>query len=272
MCESIRNQLENYATIKSVTFALQTNGILIDEEWIDIFKKNKVGIGISLDGNKEINDKFRVDKKRNGTYDKVIQKIKLCQDHKLNFGLLAVVNPAVSGRETYRHFVDELKLRYFDFLITDANYTNKPLYPIDAYGKFMSEVFNEWIKDNNDKPSVFIRFCVNILELFLGSYSRVEGFRKRDEGVLPLICVSNNGDLGPLDELRTCAPEMFIIYNIKNTSWKSFLQDDFFKRFLHDMSSSPYECKQCCFEKICGGGSYIHRYYETTNDFSRKSI
>jgi uncharacterized protein len=45
MCQSIRNQLENYATIKSVTFALQTNGILIDEEWIDIFKKHKVGIG-----------------------------------------------------------------------------------------------------------------------------------------------------------------------------------------------------------------------------------
>jgi uncharacterized protein len=196
----------------------------------------------------------------------------LCQEHKLRFGLLAVVNPAVSGSQTYRHFVDELKLRHFDFLIPEANYTSKPLYPDDAYGRFMSEVFNEWIKDNNDNPKVFIRFCVNIIELFLGSYSRVEGFGKRDGGVLPLICVSNNGDLGPLDELRTCVPEMFVKHNIKSRSWKDFLQDDFFKRFLQDMSSSPDECKQCCFEKVCSGGTYSHRYDETANDFSRKSI
>ena len=74
---------------------------------IDIFKKHKVGIGISLDGNKETNNKFRVDKLGNGTYDKVIQKIKLCQEHKLRFGLLAVVDPAVSGSQTYRHFVND---------------------------------------------------------------------------------------------------------------------------------------------------------------------
>ena len=272
MCSFIKDQIKDYSTIKSLKFALQTNGILIDLEWIEIFKKYNIGIGISLDGNQEINDQFRLDKKGNSTYDAVVKKIKLCQDANLKFGLLSVVNPTIDGREIYRHFVDTLKLEYFDFLIPDANHTSLPIYPQAEYGRFMSEVFNEWTKDNGAKPKIFIRFCINALELFLGHYSRVEGFGKRNDKVLPLICVSNNGDLGPLDDLRTCVPEMFVKKNITNTSWAEFLKDDFFSQFLHDMNTTPDACKECCWEKPCGGGAYSHRYDKKENNFSRKSI
>ena len=76
-----------------VVFALQTNGILIDKEWCEIFKKYNIGVGISLDGVKEINDINRVDKKGNGSYDNVIKGISVLQEHfNSEFGLLSVVN------------------------------------------------------------------------------------------------------------------------------------------------------------------------------------
>jgi len=271
MCSTIRSELENYEDLK-FEFSMQTNGMLIDNEWIELLKEHQVGIGISLDGNKEANDVYRVDKKGRGTFDRVIEKIKLCQSAKFNFGLLSVINPTVSGKEMYRYFVDELNIKYIDFLLPDANYSTIWSYPPEKYGEFMIEVFEEWIKDNHDKCKVFVRFCANMVEMFFGANSRLEGFGRRVQNALPLICVSNNGDLGPLDELRTCVPEMFSKYNIKTTSWKEFLRDEFFNTFLYNMQNTPADCRDCSWEKVCGGGIYGHRYDDELKTFSNKSV
>jgi len=271
MCQKIQSTAQKQ-NLSSIRFALQTNGILLDKEWIKIFKDNNVGIGISLDGTKAQNDVYRLDKKGNSTYEKVIAGIKLCQDQDYNFGLLSVVNPKVNGSEVYDHFTKELQLKHFDFLLPDANHGVSTLYPAEEYGRFMIEVFDSWIKENSDKPRVFIRYCVNALELFFGNYSRVEGFGKRNMNVLPLTCVSNNGDIGPLDDLRTCIPEKFVQYNIKDTSWKDFLADKFFDGFLHDMQNSPDKCKKCCYDNVCGGGTYGHRFNPVTMSFNNPSV
>lgn len=271
MCSEIKSELKQYKNL-NVDFAMQTNAMLIDEEWIDLLKQHKVGIGISLDGNKQANDIYRVDKRGNGTFDRVVDKIKLCQSKKFGFGLLSVINPAVSGKEMYRYFVDDLNITHLDFLLPDANYSTLISYSPEQYGKFMIEVFEEWIKDNDNKRKIFVRFCVNVVEMFFGAPSRLEGFGKKVQDTLPLICVSNNGDLGPLDELRTCVPEMFSKYNIETTSWKEFLQDNFFKTFLYNMKKVPKDCEDCCWEKVCGGGVYGHRYNNELKTFSNKSV
>ncbi|WP_157956364.1 radical SAM protein [Wolbachia endosymbiont of Folsomia candida] len=271
MCQKIQTTAKQL-NLNSIKFALQTNGMLIDIEWIKIFKEYDVGIGISLDGTKALNDVYRLDKKGRSTYESVVTKIRLCQENEYPFGLLSVINPEANGADVYNHFTKELKLRHFDLLLPDANYGSLPIYPPEKYGKFMVEVFDEWIKENSDNPKVFIRYCLNALELFYGNYSRVEGFGKRSPFVLPLICVSNNGDLGPLDDLRTCVPHKFIEYNISNTSWAEFLSDKFFSNFLADMENRPDECKQCCYENVCGGGTYGHRFNPSSASFNNPSV
>lgn len=100
MCQYIKNNLSPV----SCQFTLQTNGMLIDEDWLKIFHKYNVGVGISLDGRKEFNDRFRIDKRGRGTYDRVVEKIKLYQRSPLmkntdGPGVLSVVNPEESGKE-----------------------------------------------------------------------------------------------------------------------------------------------------------------------------
>jgi uncharacterized protein len=58
---------------------MQTNGILLDEEWCRFFKENDFLIGISIDGPRELHDFYRVDKKRQGTFDKVMKGLRLLQ-------------------------------------------------------------------------------------------------------------------------------------------------------------------------------------------------
>jgi uncharacterized protein len=58
-------------------FNMQTNGTLLDAEWLDLLIDLKIGFGISLDGPKEINDRHRVDHRGAGSYDAVRKAVDL---------------------------------------------------------------------------------------------------------------------------------------------------------------------------------------------------
>lgn len=73
-----------------VCFTIQTNGLLINEDWIKLFKENDFLIGVSLDGIKETHD-FNRKSKSNGTFDQVIKNIKLLKINEIKYNILTVV-------------------------------------------------------------------------------------------------------------------------------------------------------------------------------------
>ncbi|MEI0490766.1 radical SAM protein [Brachyspira pulli] len=52
---------KKYANGKNITNSLQTNGLLIDDDWCKFLKENNFLVGLSLDGNKDIHNKYRKD-------------------------------------------------------------------------------------------------------------------------------------------------------------------------------------------------------------------
>ncbi|HEN3568325.1 TPA: radical SAM protein [Yersinia enterocolitica] len=97
----------------NVRFALQTNGTLIDEEWISLFEKYSVNASISIDGPKHINGRHRLDTKGRSTYEATVRGLRILQHaHKQGRipsapGVLCVANAQANGAEIYRHFVDD---------------------------------------------------------------------------------------------------------------------------------------------------------------------
>lgn len=71
--------------------ALQTNGTLINKKWIDFFKENDFGIGISFDGTKDSHDAHRKYATNRGTFDKIRTNIKLCQKNGIKTGLIQTI-------------------------------------------------------------------------------------------------------------------------------------------------------------------------------------
>ena len=59
---------------KNFRFTLTTNGVLVDDEVIDFCNKEMHNVVLSLDGRKEVHDRFRVDYAGNGSYDKIVPK------------------------------------------------------------------------------------------------------------------------------------------------------------------------------------------------------
>lgn len=81
-------KLKNY----HIKFLIQTNGTLIDDEWISIFCKFKVGIGISLDGYKELHDNNRLTKNGEATFDLIVKNMQKLNNAGVNYGTLMVLN------------------------------------------------------------------------------------------------------------------------------------------------------------------------------------
>lgn len=86
-----------------LNLACQTNAILIDNEWIDIFSKYNISVGISIDGPKHINDRHRLDRKGRSTYEGTVKGLEMLQvawkagrliDEP---GILCVANPSVKA-------------------------------------------------------------------------------------------------------------------------------------------------------------------------------
>ena len=61
--------------------SIQTNGILITEEILDICSQYKTSIAVSIDGPEDVHNKYRITHNDRGTFDKVIAGINLLKNH-----------------------------------------------------------------------------------------------------------------------------------------------------------------------------------------------
>ena len=68
--------------------AIQTNGILMDDEWAAFFAENRFLVGLSMDGTEAANDLHRVDAKGDGTHKRLMQVVRLFKKHKVEFNIL----------------------------------------------------------------------------------------------------------------------------------------------------------------------------------------
>ena len=250
-------------------FGMQTNGMLIDEEWCALFKKHKIGIGISIDGPKRYHDKYRVDHRGNGTYDRVIKGIEVAQKNNIELGCISVINPCFDANETYNHLTKNLKLKRLHFLLEDCNYSNLPKYSISSLSKFLSSLFIAWIKDQDD---VSVSFFMSLIGLILGKKeSSKYGVGPTSTIDLPLITVSSSGHVSPTDELRPLMKNTLHKYNIFDNKLKDIIMSDSFHEIENAFNILPEECNNCCWKNICGAGPIVTRYSKN-NGFNNKSI
>ena len=121
----------------NVKFLMQTNGTLIDDDWIEFFKAENISVGISLDGYPEIHDKNRRTKNNEPTAEKILSNLQKMRAANLNAGILMVFNSAENA--------DADKL--FDFI---KKYDLQPkIHSVIPCGraenrKDTDEVYNAW--------------------------------------------------------------------------------------------------------------------------------
>lgn len=83
---------QRYAGQKRIFNALQTNGILLNNEWCAFLKEHEFLVGISIDGPQELHDRYRRSNSGNGTFAKVIAAIERLKSYQVEFNTLTVIN------------------------------------------------------------------------------------------------------------------------------------------------------------------------------------
>lgn len=271
-CSTIQDQLSDLVKIH---LSIQTNGTLINEEWIDIFTKYDVSVGVSLDGPQSYNDEYRIDHRGHGSYEMVkkgIEKLKKAFTEgksKKDIGILCVIDPKRDARVIYRHFVDELNVNFLDFLLPDFTHDDFDHNSVSMYSNYLCNLLEEWIKDDN--PQIKIRI---LEEIFLALLGRQKVFCHLDSQLHKyyLLTISSNGEISPDDTLRVAGKgKLMQLSNVWDTSFVDFFEFPTNKAIQSSKNQLPEKCKNCCWQNICGGGSYLHRYSQK-NGFANPSI
>ncbi len=103
---------------QSVENDLQTNGVLLDEEWAEFLKEHRFLVGLSIDGPRELHDRFRVNKGGAPTFDKVMAAANLLRRAGVRFNTLTCVHRHNASRplDVYRFLRRDLDSTYIQFI------------------------------------------------------------------------------------------------------------------------------------------------------------
>lgn len=253
LCQALVDEIHDPLRVQ---FSIQTNAMLVDDRWIALFGKYRMGIGISLDGDKDMNDAHRIDHRGRGTYDRTLVGIRrLFAAHESGLiaqpAVLCVINPEQDGAEIFDHLVDAIGFRWLDFMLPID--TRDRISPQTAaiVGKYLEDVFHAWSRRGD--RTIAIRFFDNFYS-FLTGFDRITGRRaQRTDGTL-ILTVASDGTYGPDDTLRLVSDDLFAFDSAKDDITR-YLADPQIAEMLAANAQPPSECRSCSWAAYCVGGA-----------------
>jgi len=243
---------------KNFRFTLTTNGVLIDDDVIDFANKEMSNVVLSLDGRREVHDRFRVDYNNKGSWEKIVPKFqKLVKERG---------NRDYYMRGTFTHhnpdFLEDIKA------MLDLGFTELSMEPVVCAKGDPSELTEEDLpivlkqyedlaklmieKDKEGKPFTFYHYMIDLT----GGpciYKRISGCGSGTE----YMAVTPWGDLYPCHQF--VGDEKYLLGNVFDGVNNKEVVDEF-------MSCNVYarkECKDCWARLYCSGGCAANAYHAT---------
>jgi uncharacterized protein len=237
---------------------IQTNGVLLDDEWAAFLAQNDYLVGLSIDGPRELHDAYRHDRAGGPVFDRVLAAARRLQAHGAEFNVLCTINAVNSGHplEVYRFFRDELDARYLQFIpiveieapptpTRPGTVTDRSVKP-DAYGDFLCAIFDEWLR--RDVGDMFVQFFDGVLAAYVRGYSSLCVLRPTcGEGV----ALEHNGDVYSCDHF---VDPPYLLGNIAETPVGELVRSPQQRAFGQAKQATlPAYCRACEYLFACHG-------------------
>jgi len=269
-----------YRGEKTIRNVLQTNAMRLTDEWCAFFKENGFFIGVSLDGPKEIHDRYRKGRQGEPTFDEVMRGLRLLQKHGVEFNVLACV-----GRETAErpldvyHFFKSVGVEFIQFTpivermpdaataatglwlsppaSLDRTEPNVAVTPWtvepERYGDFLIAIYEEWVR--KDVGNLFVMNFEWALNSWMGEGSPVCVFARQCGRA---VAVEHDGSVYACDHY--VYPE-YRLGNVKSDDLGAMVEGSVAKGFgPHKEATLPRYCRECDVLEMCWGGCPKHRF------------
>ena len=229
-----------------VHFALQTNGLLVDDAFAAFFRENEFLIGLSLDGDRETNDRYRLDKNGNSSFAQVLAAASVLQKHGAAFNILSVIDDknAAEIERTYAFFKAQ-GFGFLQFIPCIDGGCGASLSP-KAYEAFLKKSFDLWYDDFENGRYVSVRHIDNYIGVLLGFPPENCAMRGVCGGY---FVVEANGDLYPCDFY---CKTPFRLGSVCDET--PFAAGEKQQRFTEKSLVIHKHCRECKYYVLCRGG------------------
>jgi uncharacterized protein len=237
-----------------VSHAIQTNGIVLDEEWAAFLREHQFLVGLSVDGTKDIHDLYRKDREGKGTWNRVVSVLHLLQKNQVEVNLLCVVTGQCSrSPQKVYHTLKKLGVQYLQFIPCldpmkeergKAPYSLLP----EAYGKFLCGLFDAWYLDWKNGQYISIRLFDDYVHLMMGQPS---GSCATSGSCGSYFVVEGDGSLYPCDFYVL---DEWCLGKLTDFSLSDAGQCALAEQFQNDGRKKPDACAECKWYPICFGG------------------
>jgi uncharacterized protein len=251
-----------------VQHSMQTNGMLLSTEWCDLFKRWHVGVGVSIDGPKRLNDTHRLTRTGRSTFDQALAGIRLLRRERVPFHVISVLSQDSldAPQELLDFYVAEgIEDVCFNVEESEGAHVSDLFVGDEPQRRFRVFLSTFWqLARQGDK----IRF-IREIDGLLPRVFRPEGDCVRNVQVEPfcMLNVDCNGNVSTFSPellgLKNAKYNDFVIGNINAASLEDMRRSAAMRAMSRDIAAGVELCRQSCeYFSVCGGGAPVNKLFE----------
>lgn len=242
---------ESMTARHTVTYAVQTNGLLLDDAWCAFLSRRRFLTGVSLDGFTARHDAFRHTRAGKPTHAAAMAAIERLRRHRAEWNVLTVLTRQLAAEpEALYRFYREHEIRYAQlvpclppFGAAGDEYALSPKRFADFYRVF----FRLWLEDTRRGPGLSVALFDNLIRLLRGLPPSQCGIN----GVCaPQYVVESDGSVYPCDFYALNA---YRCGSLRADSVAALRSSEPMRRFLRGAGHLPAICGACPYLRFCGG-------------------
>jgi uncharacterized protein len=270
---------ERFAERTNLTFAVQTNGTILSDDWIALFERTGISVGVSIDGPAATHDQHRKTKQGRPTYSLVEQFVRRCTEsagtgRMKGVASITVIDPTKDITSTVQHLQENFSLRSMAFLLPD-DCANDILFDdrkADRFGEILIQLYEAMVEDpriRNKEIAKFLRHAQS------DSTNASVPLAQTTSDSIPYVCVTvqSNGVMKITEELIATGRwrKNFPTVDLRSEPIEAFINHEQFRSLQTTYASTPTECSDCRWKNVCRGGS-LHERRMSQGGFDGRSV
>jgi uncharacterized protein len=244
----------------NINLAVQTNATMVDDAFVEIFARNQIFVGVSLDGPAEVHDAKRRDKLGMGTHERALKGLQRLMASTAEGmsppAITAVIDPATRPQDVVEYFLD-LGVEHVDFQLPDDNHDTYPheQWPVGTFGTWLIDLYE--VLRRIRRP-LRVRSMELLIRLILGAPYGGDILGTRSFGTL---VIDTDGAYHAHDALKgTFDGATALGRSVHSDGIQSLEADPMVLAFTDKTTAAASTCRRCPVFSVCGGGLVAHRY------------
>jgi uncharacterized protein len=253
----------------SLSHSFQTNGTLIDDAWADFMVETKLNVGVSIDGPSRFHNLNRVNRAGRGTFDKVINGVRLLRSRDVPFHVISVLTAEslAAPREMFDFYLAEgIDHVCFNVEESEGDHRSESFAEAgieDAYYRFLSEFWRlsaahpgmiKFIREIDDAQRNVLR-------------PRDATFSNQLTAPFAVTSMDWSGNIATFSPellgLKNALYDDFILGNINRDRLTDLADRPLLARMRADIDAGVAMCRERCeYFSVCGGGEPVNKLAE----------